>query len=83
MAETSEFTKALVGALSGALGGGVSAFVLYPLDAIKTRQQGGENVGVFAMAANIIKHDGVLGLWSGSIFGAFQSTFEKFGYFFG
>ena len=83
MAEASEFTKALVGALSGAVGGGIAAFVLWPLDCIKTRQQGGENAGVFAMAAKIIKHDGVLGLWNGSIFGGCQALIEKFGYFFG
>lgn len=83
MSDPSEFAKALVGALSGALGGCVSAMVLYPLDAIKTRQQSGEKVGAIAMGAQIVKHDGVLGLWNGSIFSGFQSFFEKFGYFFG
>ena len=79
----SEFIKALAGATSGALGGFISALVLYPLDAIKTRMQGGETGGVFSMGGAIIKQDGVLGLWAGSGLGAFQSLVEKFGYFFG
>ena len=83
MGDPSEFAKAMVGATSGALGGWVSAFVLYPLDAIKTRQQSGDKLGVFAMGAKIIRQDGVFGLWSGAFFSAFQSLIEKFGYFFG
>ena len=85
MAQPSEFAKAMVGATSGALGGFISALVLFPLDAIKTRQQGGEKMGVFAMGAKMVKSDGVLnGLWGPvSVFSAFQSTCEKFGYFFG
>ena len=62
----SEFIKALTGATSGALGGFISALVLYPLDAIKTRMQGGETGGVVSMGGAIIKRDGVLGLWAGS-----------------
>ena len=39
----SEFMKALAGALAGALGGYVSAFTLFPLDVLKTKQQSGSN----------------------------------------
>jgi hypothetical protein len=39
----SEFMKALAGALAGALGGYVSAFTLFPLDVLKTKQQSGAN----------------------------------------
>ena len=82
-APPSEFLKALAGATSGALGGFVSALILFPLDAIKTRQQSGDPLGVFAMGAQIVKADGVLGLWNCALFGSVQSMIEKFGYFFG
>ena len=83
MAPPSEFVRALAGALAGGLGGMVSAFVLFPLDVLKTRQQGGEKLGIFALTKKLVKQQGVFGLWNGSLFSACQSMCEKFGYFFG
>jgi hypothetical protein len=83
MAAPSEFTKAFAGALSGALGGFVSALVLFPLDVLKTRLQSGTDEGLVEIVRNIVKRDGVLGLWGKtSVILGFQSMIEKFGYFF-
>eukprot|EP01043_Picozoa_sp_COSAG02_P047616 COSAG02_NODE_4584_length_5189_cov_110.838900_1_plen_232_part_00 len=83
MAAPSEFTKAFAGALSGALGGFVSALVLFPLDVLKTRMQSGSSEGIVSIVKSIVKKDGVLGLWGKtSIILGFQSMVEKFGYFF-
>ena len=54
-APPSEFAKAFAGAVSGGMGGMVSAFVLFPLDVIKTRQQGGDQLGVFAMTQKLVR----------------------------
>jgi hypothetical protein len=82
-APPSEFVKALAGALAGGLGGMVSAFVLFPMDVIKTRQQSGDKLPILRLTTKLIKEEGVFGLWNGSIFSAFQSLCEKAGYFFG
>ena len=83
MAAPSEFTKALAGALAGALGGFVSAIVLFPLDVLKTRVQSGSKQSMLSIVGGIIQKNGVLGLWGKtSIIMGFQSTVEKFGYFF-
>ena len=66
-----------------AQGGGASAITLFPLDVLKTRLQSGSNDGIFKMVGQIVKKDGVLGLWGKpSVIMAGQSLCEKFGYFF-
>ena len=53
-----EFQRALAGAFAGGMGGGVSAFVLYPMDAIKTRIQGGDPLGTIGIARQIVREEG-------------------------
>ena len=74
---------ALVTGVPAAQGGSASAITLFPLDVLKTRLQSGSNDGIFAMVGQIVKKDGVLGLWGKpSVIMAGQSLCEKFGYFF-
>ncbi|GAA98071.1 uncharacterized protein L969DRAFT_93310 [Mixia osmundae IAM 14324] len=57
--------------LSGALSGLASCVVLQPLDLVKTRLQQGspstQQVRIVSAAVHVVKDDGILGLWRGTL----------------
>ena len=71
-----------VEAICGSVGGFVSATVLFPLDAIKTRMQAGAKGSYLDIAKDIMAKDGVLALWSGCHYVGFSSSTEKLLYFY-
>jgi len=63
----------LVEASSAFMGGAFSCTVLYPLDLIKTSQQGGSTDGALEILKKVAAEKGVKGIWDGCAFKAFES----------
>jgi hypothetical protein len=79
---SSAAVAALAECLSGGAGGYFSAYVLFPLDVIKTRQQAGQQGSMLKMARLITADFGLAGLWRGGHARGGQSTIEKVGFFY-
>ena len=61
-----------------------SSFVLFPLDALKTKAQSGnakENRSTLALIAKVHRDEGMAGFFRGAQWRGFQSFCEKFGFF--
>lgn len=67
---------------SGGVAGWFSSFVLFPLDAVKTRMQGGEEGSALDVAGRLYKQGGLVALWKGGNARGLQSLIEKVGYFY-
>ena len=67
---------------SGGVGGWFSSFVLFPLDVVKTRMQGGEEGSALQVAGRLYKRGGLVALWKGGHARGLQSLIEKVGYFY-
>ncbi|CAN6674998.1 mitochondrial magnesium exporter 1 [Trichomonascus vanleenenianus] len=72
--------------LAGGIGGAIGDAFIYPLDTVKTRQQGASNVAKYRtmMRAtfNILREEGVRGVYGGispALLGAFPATMLFFG----
>lgn len=73
----------LANGVSAALGGGVATLALYPLDALRTKLAAdkGARASSFAVLADVIRRQGVLGLFVGVSPKLIQSMLGKFLYF--
>ena len=72
-------------AVAGGVGGFASSFVLFPLDALKTKAQSGnakENRSTLALIAKVHRDEGMAGFFRGAQWRGFQSFCEKFGFFY-
>ena len=67
---------------SGGVAGWFSSFVLFPLDVVKTRMQGGEEGSALDVAGRLYKQGGLVALWKGGNARGLQSLIEKVGYFY-
>lgn len=70
-AQASPMQKVLIKGLSGALGAGVSAIALFPLENIKIRQmvedskEPGDSNGILGTTSKILRDEGIQGLYVG------------------
>eukprot|EP01043_Picozoa_sp_COSAG02_P011200 COSAG02_NODE_409_length_22892_cov_11.461150_4_plen_112_part_00 len=82
MAAPSAALTAFAECFSGGVAGWFSSFVLFPLDVVKTRMQGGEGGSALQVAGRLYKKGGLVALWRGGNARGFQSLIEKVGYFY-
>ena len=65
--------------MQAAAAAGVSAFILFPLDALATRAQAGR--GAAALSSKALRDEGLFGLSRGALSRAVQSSLETAGFF--
>eukprot|EP01044_Picomonas_judraskeda_P017034 COSAG03_NODE_3132_length_2190_cov_1.451937_1_plen_154_part_10 len=82
MATPSVALAAFAECFSGGVAGWLSSFVLFPLDVVKTRMQGGEEGSALDIARRLVKKGGIAMLWTGGNARGLQSMIEKVGYFY-
>ena len=82
MAAPSAALTAFAECFSGGVAGWFSSFVLFPLDVVKTRMQGGEEGSALQVAGRVYQKGGLVALWRGGNARGLQSLIEKVGYFY-
>lgn len=76
----SQALDSLIEAVSGSVGGFVSASSLLPLDVVKTRMQAGAKGSYLMILQSVISEKGFIGLYKGFQYVGFSSAYEKFMY---